>query len=47
MPAQEIQVLRNPGDSRLSPWYEAAFGKTLVTPEWIFAASDRRRFKEE
>jgi hypothetical protein len=47
MPAQEIQVLRNPDDSRLSPWYDAAFGTTLRTPEWTFAAGDLKRFKEE
>jgi hypothetical protein len=44
MPAQEIQVLRNPDDSRLSPWYAAAFGAVLRTPQWTFAAGDRKRF---
>jgi len=44
MPAQEIQVLANPGDSELSPWYGAEFGATLVTPEWTFRAGDRMRF---
>jgi len=47
MPAQEIQVLENPNDARLSPWYEASFGDTLVTPEWIFKAGDLKRFREE
>lgn len=46
MPAQEIQVLQNPGDAALSPWYAAGFGGTLVTPEWTFRASDRMRFPE-
>jgi hypothetical protein len=44
MPAQEIQVLLNPGDAGLSPWYPAAFGATLVTPEWTFKAAERMRF---
>jgi len=44
MPAQEIQVLQNPGDSALNPWYAASFGETLVTPEWTFRASDLMRF---
>lgn len=47
MPAQEIQILQNPDDPRLSPWYPAAFGDVLVTPEWTFRAADRMRFPEE
>ena len=47
MPAQEIQVLANPSDSGLSPWYEIGIGAGLRTPEWIFAAGDRKRFMEE
>lgn len=47
MPAQEIQILENPVDPRLSPWYPAAFGAVLVTPEWTFKASDRMRFAEQ
>lgn len=44
MPAQEIHVLKNPEKDDLSPWYEAAFGDTLVTPEWIFTRDELRRF---
>lgn len=44
MPAQEIQVLQNPGAAVLSPWYAAGFGGTLVTPEWTFHAGDCMRF---
>lgn len=46
MPAQEIQILENPNDPRLSPWYAAAFGDVLVTPEWTFKAAERRQFPE-
>lgn len=46
MPAQEMHLLRNPADDVLSPWYDAAFGDQLPTPEWVFAASERRRFPE-
>jgi hypothetical protein len=46
MPAQELQVLRNPNDAGVSPWYAAGFGATLRTPEWTFSAGDRRRFRE-
>jgi len=47
MPAQELQVLVNPGDVRLTPWYAADFGTTLPTPEWTFASGDLKRFKDE
>ena len=43
MPAQETQVLINPNDSELSPWYEAVEGE-IITPEWKFNSSDLRRF---
>lgn len=43
MPAQEIHVLKNPDDSRLSPWYRLKKG-TLNTPEWQFHSNDLRRF---
>ncbi len=44
MPAQEVHVLRNPGDAALSPWYPLDFGETLVTPEWRFPRGSLRRF---
>ena len=43
MPAQETQVLINPIDAELSPWYDAVEGE-IITPEWIFNSSDLRRF---
>jgi len=43
MPAQETQVLINPMDSTLSPWY-AVNDKTIRTPEWTFEPDDLRRF---
>ncbi|MDH4227809.1 MAG: DUF4846 domain-containing protein [Deltaproteobacteria bacterium] len=44
MPAQEIHVLKNNEDARLSPWYDTAFGETLYTPEWTFKKGDLKRF---
>lgn len=44
MPAQEIHILKNPRDSALSPWYPSSFGDELVTPEWTFRKTDRKRF---
>lgn len=36
MPAQETQILKNPADAGISPWYKLDFGETLNTPEWTF-----------
>ena len=47
MPAQDIHVLENPGDTKLSPWYSATETGTLVTPEWEFERSDLKRFSDE
>ena len=46
MPAQETQVLQNPYDSKISPWYSMNFGERLSTPEWSFEATDLKRFEE-
>ena len=45
MPAQELQVLQNPNDSRLSPWIELKEG-TINTPEWTFSSGDLKRFPD-
>lgn len=39
MPAQDIHIVVNPMDTRLSPWYEWKPG-TILTPEWKFYSSD-------
>jgi len=46
MPAQEIQILKNPNDETISPWYSTDFIEKLVTPEWIFKKTDLKRFEE-
>lgn len=43
MPAQEIQILKNPQNRGLSPWYKADF-ETLYTPEWTFEVNQLKRF---
>jgi len=35
MPAQEMHILKNPTDSKLSPWYSIPKNE-LTTPEWTF-----------
>lgn len=47
MPAQEIQVLKNPNNEKLSPWYSADFREMLATPEWNFQKNDLKRFRVE
>lgn len=44
MPAQDIHILHNPSDHKLSPWYSVHAGTTLYTPEWTFFLSDLRSF---
>ncbi len=47
MPAQEIQILQNPNNPQLSPWYSARFGNILQTPEWTFTRRNLKRFRGE
>ena len=35
MPAQEMHILKNLNDPRISPWYQIPEGQ-LLTPEWTF-----------
>ncbi|MBS7333781.1 MAG: hypothetical protein KIG88_09330 [Weeksellaceae bacterium] len=42
-PGQDIQILANPSDENLSPWYKVKEGN-LLTPEWRFISSDLVRF---
>jgi hypothetical protein len=44
MPAQETQILKNPNNPAISPWYNADFYGKLNLPEWTFKASDLKRF---
>ncbi|MEZ4954713.1 MAG: DUF4846 domain-containing protein [Saprospiraceae bacterium] len=44
MPAQDIHVLKNFNNKKISPWYELNFGEVLNTPEWRFTKNDLKRF---
>jgi hypothetical protein len=44
MPAQEIQILKNPMNPSVSPWYSTNFSGPLLTPEWTFQRSHLKRF---
>lgn len=43
MPAQETQILVNPKNGQISPWYELKEGE-IKTPEWIFSTQDLKHF---
>lgn len=36
MPAQDIHILKNPGNEALSPWYQLNDDRDIVTPEYYF-----------
>lgn len=44
MPAQDIHIVKNPGDDTLSPWYEVNEQSEIVTPEWTFFNNQLRRW---
>jgi hypothetical protein len=44
MPAQNIHILNNPNDAKMSPWYAEDFENQLITPEWNFEKASLRRF---
>lgn len=45
MPAQDIQVLVNPNDTELNPWYSLDTREdNIYTPEWTFTKENLKRF---
>lgn len=47
MPAQDIQILQNPGDKSISPWYRlTAAAGNVQTPQWLFTTTDLKRFAD-
>jgi hypothetical protein len=46
MPAQEIQILLNSQDYKISPWYLLEPNEGISTPEWSFDANSLKRFKD-
>lgn len=45
MPAQQTQLLINPKDKKISPWYRLKGEEQLITPEWTFDWDKLKRFK--
>jgi hypothetical protein len=46
MPAQNIHILNNPTNKKMSPWYELIPNQSIHTPEWDFSFEDLKRFVE-
>lgn len=44
MPAQDMHVLINPANRKLSPWYSTSAGTDLITPEWTFSKTELKGF---
>ncbi|MBN9298985.1 MAG: hypothetical protein J0I41_18440 [Filimonas sp.] len=44
MPAQDIHILVNPNNSKLSPWYDATAPGKIQTPEWMFEKQQLRKW---
>jgi len=45
MPAQDIQLLKNPASNDDSPWYDLEEDMYLQTPEWSFTSDQLKRFE--
>lgn len=46
MPAQQTQILINPMNEEISPWYSIKDKEKLITPEWTFELNKLKRFVE-
>ena len=44
-PAQQTQILINPNNPEISPWYEIDNKDEIITPEWTFISNELMRFK--
>ena len=45
MPAQQTQLLINPMENEITPWYSLEGKDKLITPEWSFELDKLKRFK--
>ena len=44
-PAQDIHVVVNPMNEKLSPWYEITGGEEIITPEWRFKKANLKNWE--
>ncbi len=46
MPAQDMQILKNPANQDGDPWYAVSSDEEIVTPEWTFTKDQLYRFDD-
>ncbi len=46
MPAQDMQILKNPANEDGDPWYAVSSDEEIVTPEWTFTKDQLYRFND-
>ncbi len=46
MPAQDMQILKNPANREGDPWYAVSSDEEIVTPEWTFTKDQLYRFDD-
>jgi hypothetical protein len=44
MPAQDIHIVKNPGENDFSPWYKVTPDLKIITPEWVFNRNQLKRW---
>jgi len=44
MPAQDIHVLNNPSNKKISPWYKANEDEKIETPEYLFGINELKKW---
>jgi len=44
MPAQDIHIVKNPMDGKMSPWYKVTTDPKIVTPQWVFYRNQLKRW---
>jgi hypothetical protein len=45
MPAQQTQILINPNEKEISPWYRLSGNERLITPQWEFKITELKEFQ--
>jgi hypothetical protein len=45
MPAQDLHIVKNPVNAKLSPWYEVNNAEVILTPEWKFYKNQLRKWQ--
>lgn len=44
VPAQDMHIVINPGNTAMSPWYELNYDEQIITPGWLFNRNQLRHY---